>query len=184
MIVTEPDAGVTIQTNQLHGRRTRSGANRLVAHGLFPLATVLLLSACGKAYPPGISSVLGSDVCEGLPAGITQLGYSDLARLMGNTRVIDSPGGGFNTGDLLLLGFSKGNQPGQGFALKVVDAEVREQVAYFTFEWTVPTDLDPAQDRPSNPCQVLAMDSGHFDQAIAVDQNGSPLGELFILPTS
>ena len=146
-------------------------------------ALTLMLGGCADKYPPGISNVLSGEECDGLPAGVSQLGFSDLARLRGNGAVVDPPGSAIYTGDLLMLGFSKGNQATTGYRLKVIDAEVVEQTATFTFDWQPPAQDTVVEDKTSSPCQVLAMDAGHFSEAVAVDQNGREFGRLLVAPT-
>jgi hypothetical protein len=145
------------------------------------LALALTLSAgCAGERRLTVETVLNYDQCQGITAGLTRVGYAEVAAIRGGTLLnLSGPEEAANQNeDVLLVAISRGQQPTPGYALSVADARRRNGSAVIQVDWTTPPSGAVLPQVLTHPCLVVGMSRSDLSRVEAVDGAGTSLGIL------
>ncbi len=143
---------------------------------------LLALGAAGCAGPAPLEAVavLQHGQCQGVDSGVTRVDYADLARIRGsNLLSLSTPDRG-ETGNLLLVAISRGEQPTAGYALSLDSASAEGTKALIRVRWDSPSADAVLAQVITHPCLVVGLPSASFSQLHVVDQDDDELGRLTI----
>ena len=144
--------------------------------------SLLALGAAGCAGPTLIEAVavLQHGQCQGVDSGVTRVDYADLARIRGsNLLSLSTPDGG-ETGSLLLVAISRGQQPTSGYALSLDSASAEGTTALIRVRWDSPSADALLAQMITHPCLVVGLPSASFSKVRVVDQDDDELGRLTV----
>lgn len=144
------------------------------------LALALALSTgCAGERRLTVETVLNYDQCQGVSAGLTRVGYGQVAGIRGGTLLdLSRPAAATEGEDVVLVAISRGQQPTPGYALSVADARRRNGTAVIYVDWTTPPSGAVLPQVLTHPCLVVGMPQGDLTRVEAVDGAGASLGSL------
>lgn len=147
----------------------------------WPLALLAFgMAGCAGPTPIEAVAVLQHGHCQGVDSGVTRVDYADLARIRGsNLLSLSTPEGG-ETGNLLLVAISRGQQPTPGYALSLDSASAEGTTALIRVRWDSPSADAVLAQMITHPCLVVGLPSASFSKVRVVDQDYDELGRLTV----
>lgn len=156
----------------------------------------MFVTGCGSDKRVNTVSVLANPNCKGVSEGLTEVTLADVARFRGSQLVVpettatdQTPVASSNAASEpmpLLIALSRGPQPSRGFELHLANQARVVAPTQLALElyWSEPDTSKPQPLVTTNPCLVVSVPTGPWEQISATDQHGNLLGTLNRAPTS
>lgn len=136
-------------------------------------------AGCANAAPLEALAVLTHDRCEGLVAGVSEVGYADLAAIRGGAARAASDAN--DTPGHALIAVSRGDQPTPGYGFRLIAAERSDANAVVTLAWDTPSADAILPQVLTHPCIVVALPRAGIER---VEIRESTLGVIGTLPVT